>query len=262
MGKLITLAQLAEGMPNGARAGKVSTWLEPLDAACAEFGIDTPTRLADFLAQVAQESGELRYVREDGDAEYFRRYANRPDIFGNRRPGQIPQLLGRGLIQITGEENYRKVSGFFGVDFLAQPELLERREWAARTAGWYWRHGSSWGDLNTWSDRGDFQTVTKGVNGGLTHYAERCMYRARFRRAFGVKLSAGRPLLKEGDAGADVTALQTALVRHGFYTLVDGSFGPQTKVQVCAFQRARNLTADGIVGPATWAKLGETPVRP
>lgn len=67
---------------------------------------------------------------------------------------------------------------------------------------------------------------------------------------------AGAPVLRQGDFGADVQRLQQALQRQGFSPGgADGSFGPQTRAAVVAFQRAKGLSADGVVGPATWRAL-------
>jgi hypothetical protein len=102
----------------------------------------------------------------------------------------------------------------------------------------------------------DWQTFEDVYNGGGQGgaYARRMAVAYQKYRSGG---ASARPLLTEGASGLHVTALQTSLNRHGFDLLADGQFGPHTKVVVQAFQRSRKppLTADGMVGPATWAAL-------
>jgi putative chitinase len=179
---LISYEQLAEIMPHGAAARRIAAYVDPLNRGMAEFGITTPARIAAFVAQLAHESGEFRHVRElaDGSA-----YEGRRDL-GNMRSGDGRRFKGRGLLQITGRTNYTRVGKFFGVDFAGRPELLESPEWAARSACWYWRHGN--GDLSPLADAGSFQLITRRINGGLNHYAERVSYWERARRVLGAAL--------------------------------------------------------------------------
>jgi putative chitinase len=111
---MITEQQLRAIMPFGAKRGV--QYLAPLAAAMAEFEINTPARQAAFIAQLAHESGEFRYVRElaSGDAS-----EGRKDL-GNTEPGDGVRFRGRGLIQITGRANYRACSAalFEDPDFL------------------------------------------------------------------------------------------------------------------------------------------------
>lgn len=163
----MTLDQLKRIMPQaGSRA---ATFLEPLNAAMAEFGIDMPARQAAFLAQVAHESGQLRYVRElaSGIA-----YDNRVDLGNTELEAQTiaalcdctpgPFWKGRGLIQITGYDNYKACSDALGIDAVHNPMLLEAPEFAARSAAWYWHTH----DLNRWADAGDFDGVSDLINRG------------------------------------------------------------------------------------------------
>lgn len=170
---MITLDQLKKIIPYaGPRA---SVFLLPLTGAMTEFGIDTPARQAAFLAQVAHESGSLRYVREiaDGNA-----YEGRADL-GNTLCGDGPRFKGRGLIQITGRANYCVCSkALYGDNGTLQlhPELLEDVVPASRSAAWFWwSHG-----LNSIADLGDFRKITRVINGGFKGYDERL---ANFQRA-------------------------------------------------------------------------------
>ncbi|MBL3830006.1 hypothetical protein EGV01_30195 [Pseudomonas syringae pv. theae] len=76
---------------------------------------------------------------------------------------------GRGLIQITGRANYAACGEALGLDLLKHPELLERPEHAAMSAGWFWHRAG----LNTFADKSDFLTITKRINGGTNGLADR-----------------------------------------------------------------------------------------
>ena len=135
----------------------------------AEFGIDTPTRQAAFLAQIGHESGGLHWSVEIwGPTEAQRRYEGRRDL-GNVQIGDGFRFRGRGLIQTTGRANYTATGKALGVDLIAKPELLALPELAARSAAWYWKSR----DLNALADAGDFERITRKINGGLNGQAER-----------------------------------------------------------------------------------------
>lgn len=154
---------LQEVMPySGARA---HTYAKPLADAMQEFGITTLQRQAAFLAQVAHESGSLRYVRELASGEA---YEGRADL-GNTEPGDGPRYKGRGLMQITGRSNYAACGQALGLDLIAHPELLEEPVNACRSAGWFWRTRS----LNQYADHNTFTALTKAINGGFNGLEER-----------------------------------------------------------------------------------------
>ncbi|WP_085581518.1 MULTISPECIES: glycoside hydrolase family 19 protein [unclassified Pseudomonas] len=169
----ITENQLVSIMPN-ARS-QAGVFVPALNAAMARQRIDTPKRIAAFLAQVGHESGQLRYVRELGSQQYLSKYdtgalaarlGNTPEADGD---GQ--KYCGRGLIQITGRANYRQCSlGLFGDErLLALPELLEQPQWAAESAAWFWAQNG----LNELADRDQFNTITRRINGGLNGLQDR-----------------------------------------------------------------------------------------
>lgn len=144
----------AEAVTNGMDAGKISTRLA----------------VAAFLAQVGHESGSLVYSKELGGPSYFARYEGREDL-GNTQPGDGPKFCGRGLIQVTGRDNYRKCSlALFGDErLLSTPELLEKPEWAVRSAVWYWTKNG----LNALADAGRFTDLTRKINGGTNGLEDR-----------------------------------------------------------------------------------------
>lgn len=157
---------------------------EPLAVACASYGIDTLERLAMFLAQIGHESGSLRYTSELwGPTQAQRRYEGRADL-GNTRPGDGSRFRGHGLIQTTGRANHARVRDrlrerFHGApDFEAEPERLTEPQWAALSAADYWDDRG----LNALADAGDFERITRRINGGLNGHADRVARLERARR--------------------------------------------------------------------------------
>lgn len=170
----------------GARIDRAQTFAPVVDAAMAEFGIDTPRRQAAFLAQVGHESGGLHWLIELwGPTPAQRAYeppSDKAKELGNTQPGDGLRFRGRGLIQVTGRSNYRACGAALGADLETFPELLSEPGMACRSAGWYWQSR----DLNTFADADDFETLTKRINGGLTHYDERLALWAAAKQALGV----------------------------------------------------------------------------
>ena len=152
-----------------ADAERVERFAGSLLRSMDEYAITAPRRAAMFLAQIGHESGSLRYTREVwGPTAAQRKYEGRVDL-GNTEPGDGHRFLGRGLIQITGRENYRLAARALGVDLLAHPEALEAPGLAARSAAWWWAaHG-----LNELADTGDVRACTRRINGGLTGIEDR-----------------------------------------------------------------------------------------
>lgn len=169
----ITEQQLLHIMPNARRSAGV--FVPAINNSTKRWQINTPKRMAAFLAQVGHESGQLQWTLELGNNAYLAKYdtgklaerlGNTPEADGD---GQL--YRGRGLIQITGRYNYAKCSaGLFGDDrLLREPQLLEQPEWAAQSAGWYW-----WvKELNTLADQGRFTDITRKINGGQNGAADR-----------------------------------------------------------------------------------------
>lgn len=160
----------------GCTPERAALYAPHLSAACAHYGISTPARVAAFLAQLAHESGSFRWVRElaDGSA-----YEGRKDL-GNTQPGDGPRYRGRGLIQITGRSNYRlaaqRMRELDAPDFEDFPDALQEPQWAAWSAADWW----AWRGLNDLADRGEFDAITRRINGGTNGAADR---RARWERA-------------------------------------------------------------------------------
>lgn len=177
----LTEPQLLHIMPNTRRQAGV--FVPVLNAAMARYRIDTAKRRAAFLAQIGHESGQLQYVRELGSEQYLSKYdtgslaarlGNTPEADGD---GQ--RFRGRGLVQITGQDNYRRCSLalFADLRLLQQPELLEQPQWAAESAAWFWQVNG----LNELADRDQFNSITRRINGGLNGLEDRLQLWARAR---------------------------------------------------------------------------------
>lgn len=173
---MITLDQLREIMPTAGKRAEI--FLAPLNRAMVEFGIDEPAQIAAFLAQLAHESGSLRYVRELASGKA---YEGRKAL-GNTEPGDGVRFKGRGLIQITGRANYAACSkALFGDEkhLLDHPEVLELPDQACRSAGWFWKSKN----LNIPADKGDFLKITRAINGGTNGLRDRMDYYERAKQA-------------------------------------------------------------------------------
>lgn len=180
----LTADQLVAIMPEARpRAG---LFVEPLNAAMTEFQIDTPRRIAAFLAQIGHESARLRYTRELGGHAYLDKYDTGKLA---ARLGNTPEddddgqrYRGRGLIQITGRRNYQLCGFALGLDLLAQPERLEQPAAACRSAAWFWHNER----LNALADRDEFDAITRRINGGQNGRDDRRALWARARTVLGV----------------------------------------------------------------------------
>jgi len=163
----LTEAQLLRIYPNASQ--RAGVFVPALNRAMQRYQITTPARQAAFLAQIGHESGQLKWVREIwGPTAAQQKYEGRKDL-GNTEPGDGKRFMGRGLIQITGRDNYRKVAAALGIPLLSSPELLEQPEWAVTSAAWWWADRG----LNDIADSGDFEKLTRRINGGLNGLDDR-----------------------------------------------------------------------------------------
>ncbi len=196
--------QLAQAA--GCKPAIAEAWLPYMTAAMAHFSITTPSRMAAFVAQVSHESARLTQIEENLDysaaalldvfEEHFmpsqaQRYARKPEAIANRvyadRMGNRDEASGdgwmyrgRGLIQITGKDNYRACGEGIGLPLVLKPEMLLLKSNAAMSAAWYWSaHG-----CNELADRGDFSGITRAINGGLNGEADRLALLAKSQAVF------------------------------------------------------------------------------
>lgn len=174
----------------------VNYWYEALSQLLPDYQIDTPERMAAFLAQCAHESGNFVFIKENLNykapslrkvfPKYFPtdglalQYANKPEKIANRvyanRMGNGPEesgdgykFCGRGLIQVTGRDNYTWFAASLGIEPEEASEYMETFEGAAQSACWFWETNN----LNQWADRGDILTITKRINGGTIGLEDR-----------------------------------------------------------------------------------------
>jgi putative chitinase len=195
MTKIITPALLAMVLPK-SNGNLANVWADHLSNACDKYQINTPKRVAMFLAQVLHESGNLSRVEENLNytagrlvavfPKYFRTLEYAQTVVGN--PSAIARRVyggrmgngaapsndgysyrGRGLIQLTGKANYKAASDAMGVDFVNHPGLLCEPSYAASVAGWFFSaHG-----CNQFADRDDVLECTKAINGGMNGLEDR-----------------------------------------------------------------------------------------
>ena len=226
---MITEQQLKQIMPNLATA-KVQLYLPHLNRAMQTYGVTTMPRTAAFVAQLAHESAEFRFMEELwGPIPAQVRYEPASDLarrLGNTAPGDGKRFKGRGPIQITGRFNYQKYGDLLGIDLVAHPEMAAQPDVAFSTAGLFWNSNG----LNELADDAQFATITKRINGGTNGLLDRERYYARAKAvldgafvsgpvgaARGPAAAAGKkalaPLMRGHEAiagNADTTARTTA----------------------------------------------------
>ncbi|MCK6407756.1 glycoside hydrolase family 19 protein [Thauera sp.] len=197
----------------GATGANADKYLDTLNAVLAVHGIDSEARIAHFLAQVMHESGCLRLVQENLNysaeglrntfRKYFRTdaeaqaYARQPERIGSRvyggRMGNGPESTGdgyryrgRGLIQLTGKDNYRSFAQWVGADVVANPDWVAER-YAVQSAVYFWEKN----DLNALADIDDLSAITRRINGGLNGYEDRHALLLKARRTLAELAAAG-----------------------------------------------------------------------
>jgi putative chitinase len=177
----IAADRLRQIMPN-LPASKLSAYWPHLNAAMEKYEINTPLRAAAFLTQLAHESGELKWMEEIwGPTPAQKRYEGRADL-GNTEPGDGYRFRGRGPIQLTGRDNYKKYGELLGIDLVGDPDLAAKPEYAFQTAALYWKLNG----CNELADVEDFVKITRKINGGLNGLADRQRYYERAKKALGI----------------------------------------------------------------------------
>lgn len=258
-------------------------WYGAMVQILPEYEINTPERVAAWLAQTAHESGYFKFLKENLNyratslrkvfGKYFptdalaEDYASRPNkqeaianrVYANRMgngdeaSGDGFRYLGRGLIQLTGKNNYTLFAASIDTPLEEIPEYLQTFEGAVQSACWFWDQNN----LNRFADTRDIVTMSKRINGGTIGMEDRIMKYEKCLKMFGAAdytPEAPSANLNEtvrlGSKGATVQAVQQAL---GIGA--DGDFGPGTDRALKAWQAANGLVADGIAGPNTLKRL-------
>jgi putative chitinase len=183
---------------------RAAVWQPQLDAAMGQFEINSPLRAAHFIAQIGHESGRLVFVKEGWTNSPAQQSYEGATRLGNTEEGDGKLFMGRGPMQITGRKNYQALGDALGVDFVAQPQLLERIDYGALSAGWFWHTGAGLNlghlaikalqqygvgvgvNLNDIADQDDIETITYCVNGGQNGIDDRTAIYQKARDVLGV----------------------------------------------------------------------------
>jgi putative chitinase len=205
----LTKEQLKQLLPKNPY---IDQWYNALSQLLPDYEINTPQRVASFLAQCAHESGEFLFLKENLNykaaslrkvfPKYFptddiaNQYASKPNkaeaianrVYANRmgngdeQSGDGYRYCGRGLIQLTGKDNYTFFAGSLGIFVEEASEYLQTFEGAAQSACWFWETNN----LNVLADKGDIVTMTKRINGGTIGLEDRIKHYEHALHVFGV----------------------------------------------------------------------------
>lgn len=189
----LSLDQLKQIIPKNQYVGY---WHDALAQLLPKYELNTAERIAAFLAQCAHESGNFVFIKENLNyrwqslrkvfPKYFptdqlaQQYEKQPEKIANRvyanRMGNGPEesgdgykFCGRGLIQVTGRENYSWFAASLHISPEEASEYMETFEGAAQSACWFWESNN----LNQWADKRDILTLTKRINGGTIGLEDR-----------------------------------------------------------------------------------------
>ena len=189
----ITRDQLEQIIPGNPH---LDNWLECLNTILPEYEIDSPERVAAFLAQCAHESGGFKAIKENlnykaeslmkvfpkyfPNQELAEQYAHNQEaianrVYGNRmgngdeHSGDGYAYCGRGLIQLTGYDNYKAFADSLSSSTEEIVEFLQTFEGCVQSACWFWETN----DLNSLADAGDIKAMTKRINGGYIGLEDR-----------------------------------------------------------------------------------------
>ena len=283
---MLTADQFGELFP---RCKDPEGWVDAMNEVFPEYEINTPKRIAAFIAQCGHESGGWRtfsenlnysakaldavfgkyFVRAGRDAEEYARqpekianvvYANRMDN-GDTDSGDGWRYRGRGPIQLTGKANYTAFSEDMDVDAVDDPDQVsDDKKIALMSAIWFWNKNG----LNRYADSSDIKTMTKRINGGYIGLEDRIHHWKVALAAMGEMHDDLHEsddeddsfdlddigVLRKGAKGEGVKLMQEALG-----ISADGDFGPGTERALKEWQAANGLVADGIAGPATLGEL-------
>lgn len=183
---MITIQQL---IASGIAPTQAAMFAAPLNAACDRFDINTPARIAAFVGQIMVESTAFMHTEENlfysdpariaqvfphefASAAVAAPYARNPSALGARAyagkngngdesSGDGYTYRGRGLLQVTGRENYADAANGLAHDYLNSPDLVSLPADACLTAGWFWHTNK----LNALADAGAIDAITRAVNG-------------------------------------------------------------------------------------------------
>lgn len=181
---LVTAEQVIQIL-GGGQVNTARKLTPGINETFTKYQIDTPLRMAHFLAQVMHESGGFQWLREiwgpTPDQKSYELPHRKARELGNTKAGDGSRFRGRGLIQLTGRANYKQFSDALGIDFISHPEKVEIAPYAVLAAGWYWNTRK----INEPADQDDVVEVTKRINGGTNGIADRRKYLKRAKLILG-----------------------------------------------------------------------------
>lgn len=280
---MITLEQFKAMIP---KCREPEEWYENVVDMFKKYDIVTPLRIAGFMAQCGHESADFNSLEENlnysekalnsvfgryfgpgkrNAAEYARKpekianyvyqdeYRSKRGAMGNVEDGDGWRFRGRGIKQLTGRNNYTAFGKSVGMSAEEAAEYVATKKGALESACWFWATNN----IDRYADKDDIVGMTKRINGGTIGLDDR---RSRYERAKSIlggesipqpaKKSSKSRTLRKGMKGDDVMKMQKALG-----IAADGDFGFGTLTAVKKWQKRNGLTADGIVGPKTQAKM-------
>ena len=161
---MITEQQLKLIYPNSSSENR-RKYLPFFEEFLPDYEVTTKERMWAYFAQIGHESGELIYCEELASGKA---YEGRKDL-GNLNEGDGVKYKGRGLIQLTGRNNYALLSKTYHTDFITHPERLSTPPWAVVSSFWFWEYN----ELNAIADSGDFEKLTRKINGGINGLQDR-----------------------------------------------------------------------------------------
>ena len=284
---MITLEQFSAMIPKNKDP---ESWYKAAVPLFEKYGITTPLRIAGFMAQCGHESADFTLLEEnlnysekaltsvfgryfgagkENAADYARKpekianyvymdkYRSAKGAMGNVEDGDGWRFRGRGIKQLTGRNNYTAFGKSIGMSAEEAAEYVATPQGAIESACWFWATNK----LEKFADADDNVGLTKKINGGTIGLDYR---NARYAKAKAIlggesvpapKAAASKATavrtLRKGDKGDDVAKMQAAIG----VSPADGDFGPGTLIAVKKWQNQNGLTPDGIVGPATQAKM-------
>jgi putative chitinase len=278
---MLTTDQFEELFPN---CKDPEGWVDAMNEVLPEYEIDTPARIASFIAQCGHESGGWRTFSENLNysakalnivfPKYFKRAGRDAEEY-HRQPEKIANVVyadrmgngdtdsgdgwryrGRGPIQLTGYNNYADFSDDMDIDADDDPDMVSQdKEVALLSAIWFWNKNG----LNRYADSGDIKGMTKRINGGYIGLEDRIKHYNEAMHMLGAEIEEEDDdytdeeeysLLRRGMRGDGVKEMQEALGLDA-----DGIFGAGTERAVKQWQLDNGLAADGIAGPNTLSRL-------
>lgn len=292
MSVTLTEQQLAAMIPSNK--ANVDKWHKAMVEILPKYKIDTPQRIAGFIAQCAHESGDFRTLEENlnysakslnavfgryfgappkRNADEFARnpekianyvymdeFRSKAGQMGNTKAGDGWRFRGRGLKQLTGRNNYTAFGKTVGMTAEQAAEYVATEKGAIESACWFWDTAG----CNKFADAGDIVGLSKRINGGTIGLDDRVR---RWNEALAILGGKATPVKIEEDKDDDDVKDDIGILRRGcrgegvkimqkaLGITADGIFGPGTERALKAWQAKNGLTADGVAGPKTFEKL-------